>query len=105
MTAQSDHPFYAVANLAAAKAVPLALVVLRDGAYIRLTADNNAVLFKRKADPIDPIDRIRFDWSTRVVLADAIFADGPEVTLQTVLHQLENARANPTYKSARKVKR
>lgn len=93
MTPVEQHPFHAIAALPLAQAEPLTLVVERDGAYVRLTADQNRYLFKRKSDPIDSIDRIGFSWSERIDLDNSLFQAGPQHALAAVFEHLNSARA------------
>jgi len=68
----------------------LRLVNENDGAYVRILCDSPALIFKHKADPRDSIDRTDFSAHKRIVLEEEDFANGPAVTLQTILSYLKH---------------
>ncbi|MFK7938840.1 MAG: hypothetical protein AB8B82_05640 [Roseovarius sp.] len=80
------HPFHDVAKLATLRGLEdLKLVVERDGAYVRMVLRNPDLLFMRKGDKLDSIDRNGFGMHTRIDLPPEAFADGPAGTLQAIL--------------------
>ena len=86
----SDHPFHAVAALAAARGAPdLQIKVERGGDYVRLYSTDPALFFKHRDDPSDSFDREAFGQSKRILLSADDCDAGPEATLALIETLLE----------------
>ena len=57
---------------------------------LRLVCDDPALLFKRKSDPRDSLDRTGFGGHKRITLEEEDFENGPAATLQTILSYLKH---------------
>jgi hypothetical protein len=80
--ANKNHPFHAVAALAATKGMPdLKLKVENGGDYVRLYQNTPPLFFKHRNDPSDPIDRQEFDHFKRILLSEEDCAGSPAATL------------------------
>lgn len=85
-----EHPFYAVAALAASRGMDnLELRVERDGAFVRLIQNDPPIFFRYKPDPVDSIDRISLDRHKRLMLSEADCANGPKATLGLITELLD----------------
>ena len=88
--ANPDHPFHAIAALAASRGSKnITLMSERDGAYLRLLSAKPPVFFKYGPDAGDPIDRSSLDHCKRLTLSEADCEFGPEDTLALVERLLE----------------
>ena len=85
-----DHPFHAVAEMAAKRGLKdLKLKEERGGAYVRLYQNTPPLFFKHRNDPSDSFDRESFNDFKRILLSEDDCANGPEATVVLIRSLLE----------------
>ncbi len=80
-----DHPFHAVADLAAKQGMDqLVLKVAKDGDYVRLVQQDPPLFFKYRPDPSDSLDRADLNDFKRLTLSEDDCSVGPKATLDLI---------------------
>tara|TARA_R110002049_G_scaffold23781_5_gene84556 strand:- start:8796 stop:9089 length:294 start_codon:yes stop_codon:yes gene_type:complete len=84
-----NHPFHAIATLAANRKIDLHIKVERGGDYVRLYSNDPALFFKHRDDPSDSFDREAFGQSKRILLSAEDCDAGTNQTLALIESLLE----------------